>query len=372
MLAAHATSEFGLSDLSLSLRRGGCTESESWPAASTCLIVVDLWDRHWCASATARVERLAPAVGRFVAAARARGVFIVHAPSNAASFYDGTPARDRALRAASFQPPVPLTTQQQFGTTWCFRDPAREPSLPIDDSDGGCDCSTPCENVDSIVWTRQHPAIEVDDDDGLTDDGSQLFNMLAERGIRHALICGVHLNMCVLGRGFGVRQLLAMGMRVALVRDLTDAMYSPAAPPHVTHDEGTRLVVSHTETHLCPTIASTQLTGGEPFSFFSSSQAARRPLDAAAPRSKRAKADAAEVRGGGLCARRVAVKSVTTLKSAATSKAGADTLDAGTDASKPEAEDEDESRMTALGYQKVLLKRGNRRTGGASDWGWVR
>jgi hypothetical protein len=46
------------------------------------------------------------------------------------------------------------------------------------------------------------------------------------------------------------------GKRVALVRDLTDAMYNPARPPYVSHAEGTRLVVEYIEKFWCPTVAS--------------------------------------------------------------------------------------------------------------------
>ena len=70
---------------------------------------------------------------------------------------------------------------------------------------------------------------------------------------------GVHTNMCVLGRSFGIKQMVRWGMSVALVRDLTDAMYNPAMPPYVSHDEGTRLVVEYVEKFWCPTIASADL-----------------------------------------------------------------------------------------------------------------
>jgi hypothetical protein len=38
------------------------------------------------------------------------------------------------------------------------------------------------------------------------------------------------------------------GQKVALVRDLTDAMYNPARPPYVSHADGTRLVIEYIET----------------------------------------------------------------------------------------------------------------------------
>ena len=52
-------------------------------------------------------------------------------------------------------------------------------------------------------------------------------------------------------------------MECALVRDMTDAMYNPARPPHVSHADGTRLVIEYIEEHYCPTLASADLVGDE-------------------------------------------------------------------------------------------------------------
>ena len=93
------------------------------------------------------------------------------------------------------------------------------------------------------------------------------YNVLTQRGISHVLICGVHLNMCVLGRGVGIRQLIKLGFTVRLVRDLTDTMYNPTAAPRVDHFTATELVVRHVERHWCATILSTDVTGEPAFRF---------------------------------------------------------------------------------------------------------
>jgi hypothetical protein len=90
---------------------------------------------------------------------------------------------------------------------------------------------------------------------------------LKTRGIENVILVGVHVNMCVLGRPFGLRQLAKNGVHVVLMRDLTDSMYNPKAWPHVSHGEGTALIISHIERHVCPTISSDQILGGEPFQF---------------------------------------------------------------------------------------------------------
>src|SRR5207253_2329983 len=70
-----------------------------WKAAETAVILCDMWDAHWCRSATRRCGELAPKIDAFVKAARAKGALIVHAPSDVMKFYDGTPQRKRAQEA---------------------------------------------------------------------------------------------------------------------------------------------------------------------------------------------------------------------------------------------------------------------------------
>jgi hypothetical protein len=81
------------------------------------------------------------------------------------------------------------------------------------------------------------------------------------------ILCGVHLNMCVLGRPFGIRQMTKLGKHVALIRDMTDTMYNHKRPPGVNHFRGTDLMIEHVEKHWCPSFASTDLTGRPAFQF---------------------------------------------------------------------------------------------------------
>jgi nicotinamidase-related amidase len=237
----------------------------SWDPKKTALIICDMWDDHWCKSAARRVGEMAGPLNEVVKAARARGVFIIHAPSSVTDFYKDTPQRKLAREAPFAKPPAPLATEQRWGTAWCYPDPKREPALPIDDSDMGCDCAEKCKIRDA--WTRQIPAIEIADGDAITDNGQEAWNLLQARGIDNVILCGVHLNMCVLGRPFAIRQMVRLGKNVALMRDLTDTMYNPEKPPKVSHFAGTDLVVEHVEKYWCPSFTSADLTGRPAFRF---------------------------------------------------------------------------------------------------------
>jgi hypothetical protein len=81
------------------------------------------------------------------------------------------------------------------------------------------------------------------------------------------ILLGVHLNMCVLGRPFGIRQMINVGKNVALMRDMTDTMYDHRMPPKVNHFAGTDLVIEHVEKYWCPSFTSSDLTGRAPFRF---------------------------------------------------------------------------------------------------------
>src|SRR5690242_12623220 len=53
-----------------------------WDAKKTAVIVIDMWNKHWCNSATKRTGELAPRINEFVVEARKRGATIIHAPSD--------------------------------------------------------------------------------------------------------------------------------------------------------------------------------------------------------------------------------------------------------------------------------------------------
>lgn len=216
---------------------------ETLSVSCTALLLCDVWDNHWCRGAAERLDAMVPRMNRVVVAARSRAVQILHAPSDTLEFYGETPALRRVLDSPPVEPPP---------------SPERpNPPLPIDDSDGGSDTG---EKPWSKAWSRQHPGIEIDQDrDGISDDGALIYSFLRTRGIENLLILGVHTNMCVLGRSFGIREMIRRGLRVFLVRDLTDAMYNPAMRPYVSHEEGTRLVVDYIEKFWCPSVLSADL-----------------------------------------------------------------------------------------------------------------
>ncbi|CAD72181.1 MAG TPA: hypothetical protein DDX19_26615 [Rhodopirellula baltica] len=248
--------------------------NESWEPSKTAIIVCDVWDYHHCFNAVERLNEMAPRMNEVISDARRRGVTIIHSPSGCVDFYANSLARKRAIQA-----PVAENLPKEIGA-WCYSIPAEEEAeYPVDQSDGGED-DDPEEHaawaakLESLgrdpkrPWQRQLDTIVIDDSvDFVTDRGDEVWNVLESKNIDNVILLGVHTNMCVLGRPFGLRQMAKNGKNVVLMRDMTDSMYNPKMWPYVSHFEGNRRVISHIERYVCPTITSDQIIGGTPFRF---------------------------------------------------------------------------------------------------------
>ncbi len=228
-----------------------------WDFSRTAVVVCDMWDKHHCPDATERVGELVPHMNEVIKAARKRGALIIHCPSDTMDFYKEHPGRKLAQSAPKVETKVPLEG-------WCSLKGSKEPPLPIDDSDGGCDGCPECPSF--RAWSRQHPGIEIAEGDAITDS-AEAYYLMRQRGLTNVLVMGVHENMCVLGRPFAIRQMVAQGQNVLLMRDMTDTMYNHRRRPFVSHFVGTDLVCEHIEKYWCASITSSDLLGGPAFRF---------------------------------------------------------------------------------------------------------
>jgi len=245
----------------------------AWNPKQTALVICDVWDAHHCLNAVRRLEEMVPRMNEVVAKARSLGVLIIHAPSSCMEAYKEHPGRKLAMSA-----PKAKELPVDIGK-WCYKIPPEERGkYPIDQTDGGED-DDPAEHAEWAAklkakglnprapWKKQHDGITIKDGDAISDSGVEIWNLLSDRGISNVILVGVHTNMCVLGRPFGLRQMAKNGKNVVLMRDMTDTMYNPQKAPYVSHFRGTELIVEHIEKFVCPTITSDQFIGGQPFRF---------------------------------------------------------------------------------------------------------
>ena len=247
---------------------------ESWSPSRTAIIVCDMWDLHTCKNAVTREGEMAPRMNQVLTKARQNGILIIHAPSSCMVAYEGTPARERAKSA-----PTAARLPDKIGE-WCKQIPSEERAIyPLDQSDGGND-DEPEKHAAWVKeleaqnrnpkgpWLKQINVLTIDQtQDAISDSGVEIWNLLESKNIDNVILMGVHTNMCVAGRPFGLRQMAKNGKHVVLMRDMTDTMYNPACWPFVSHTHGTELFIQHVEKHICPTITSDQFISGKPFTF---------------------------------------------------------------------------------------------------------
>ncbi|MDI1311457.1 MAG: isochorismatase family protein, partial [Prosthecobacter sp.] len=206
---------------------------EAWLPSRSAIIVCDMWDLHHCKNAVTREVEMAARMNEVLEKARKDGVLIIHAPSSCMKPYEGTAARGRA-KTASAAARLPDKIAE-----WCKQIPAEEMAVyPLDQTDGGEDDDA-AEHAawakelaakglnPKAPWTKQIDVLRIDQEkDAISDSGVEIWNLLEERNIDNVILMGVHLNMCVSGRPFGLRQMEKNGKHVVLMRDMTDTMYN--------------------------------------------------------------------------------------------------------------------------------------------------
>ncbi len=220
--------------------------------AKTVVVVIDMWDRHWCKTYTERVANLVPRMNETVAAARRLGIQVVWAPSDVANFYADYPQRKKMKALPAHQEPATVALQ---------------PAPPPEGLDC-CECgpSRPCRS--HAAWTRQQAGLTIAEGDLIGDcnEARELYNLCAERGIDTVIYMGVASNMCVCHRAFGMLNARRHGLRVFFVRDLVEAITAngihPAtrqADPNFTPAKGTARTEHYLEQHVAASVASRQL-----------------------------------------------------------------------------------------------------------------
>lgn len=239
------------------------TDFKDWKPEETAIIICDMWNQHWCRGATSRVAEMAPVMNQVITTARAEGYTIIHAPSDCMKFYEGHSARKR-IETGYDDPEVRKTLN---GESWNRGLPSeKDVKWPIDQGDGGCDCDPKCQ--EGNPWTRQIETLVIDEEkDLISDSGVAIASYMKAKGIKNVILMGVHTNMCVIGRPFGLRNQVQLSNNVVLMRDMTDTMYNSLSWPNVSHFKGTDLVIEHIEKYVCPTIVSSDIIGGKPFRF---------------------------------------------------------------------------------------------------------
>lgn len=216
------------------------------------IVVVDMWDRHWCKSSTQESNDMVADMNETLGAARDLGIQIIFAPSNVTSVYDGKKQRQRIE-------PFSNTVLRAVNDT-------QYPELPWGRT-GGCECSPdrPCE--EGQVWTKPHPDLHILESDLISEKAEEIAGYCFANDITTLLYMGVASNMCVTWtRSFSVQPMSRYGFECLVVRDLVKAISGNGYDPDkrrfdsvMSQEYGSRVTIEHIEKYVCPTISADQL-----------------------------------------------------------------------------------------------------------------
>jgi len=200
------------------------------------VVVIDLWNWHWCKTASKRAAAMIPRMNRALECLRPLGVQVLLCPTDVADSYVGTPQRERAVAAPSHPMPKP-----------------RKLDWPAPRG-GDCMCGPGIRCVCEFGWDGMNPDFIIREQDLVSRGTQQLYSLCKERGITDLIYFGLHTNMCVMGKPSGMKPIAETGIGVMLARDVTDACTEYDPKRGYTPDDGTAEVVRHLETHCFPTV----------------------------------------------------------------------------------------------------------------------
>lgn len=200
------------------------------------VIAVDVWNYHWCKTATMRVDAIVPRIDRALEAARGLGMTVMLCPSDVVDNYVGYPQREAVFA-------LPKVAVPNVVTVTC---------PPVPDA-GGCACGRE-RCAGNYGWDGMHPALRIGEKDWMPDSQAEVYALCKEKGLTHLIYVGFHTQVCLLGKPMGLRAMKSAGLHCVLARDMTDAHpgYDPGRG--FTPDLNTEQVVEHFEKHLAPTI----------------------------------------------------------------------------------------------------------------------
>jgi len=217
--------------------------TERIDAARVGVVVIDMWNWHWCMTASQRVGAMVPRMNAALAGARELGMTIFWAPTDVASQYVGTPPRERAAALPIIERP---TDGQPVHCRWTFPRTS-------------CMCGPGFRCGHNYGWDAMHDALRIDmQRDGIVGDGDELYAACQRRGITHLIYAGVHTNVCVVGKTGAMLEMSRAGLTCLLARDLTDAS-GGYRPGEFTPDDSTAHAVADVERGRIATVDMVEL-----------------------------------------------------------------------------------------------------------------
>ncbi len=240
------------------------TRRLSFPADETAVVISDMWAEHWCEGATRRVAELAVQMNELLDYLRNKGVKIIHCPSGTEEVYKDAPQK----RALDNYRTYPSGVPSEIGlfTEGIIPDITSR----IDPRFVQCDCSLEkkCDSSRKPWKSKgQISSLTIAENDLIGMDAETVTSYLKKERYQCVFMMGVHTNMCVIYRKFGLKRLRMLKILPVLVRDMTDCMIPREEPPYQDHFTALDHTVRFIEEYICPSTTKMQLMGGMTPSF---------------------------------------------------------------------------------------------------------
>jgi nicotinamidase-related amidase len=189
----------------------------------TAIVVIDMWNFHWCMTASERVSSMVPRMNCVLDIARELGMQVVWNPSDVVTAYSGYPQYENAVATKHRQvPQVRNPLSANF-------------TAPV----GRCMCGQGIHCGGNYGWDAMNPDLIIGDNDLISSSTNEIYTLLSDRGITDIIYMGVHTNMCVFGKPGAMSSMWSAGFNCLLARDLNDAFTTYEPDKGYTPDTGT-------------------------------------------------------------------------------------------------------------------------------------
>lgn len=192
-----------------------CERTLDLPLHQTALVLVDVWNMHYCASYLQRSHQITcDAIAPALAVARRIGMVVVHAPSPpvARRYPQWTRYADDADlfpvgTATPDWPPADFRARQNNYAAYGRYD---EPHIAA--------WKEPYKHM--LIASEVAPLPE----EYVIATGNQLHRLLHDQGVVHLIYAGFATNFCLPGRDYGMKAFRNRGYNLVLLRDCTTAV----------------------------------------------------------------------------------------------------------------------------------------------------
>ena len=202
------------------------------------ILVIGMWSSHQCLVTDKKLQELSPKVDLFLKKARTNNMKVIFGSSSLTKLPKYKSLRDNMKN-------IPFANLVDKGLNF--------PPIPFNDSDDGINERNPDFKRGDV---DMNPLIEISNTDSMTDNSKELLNYLYHHKIKLCLIVGVHTNMCVLDRPYGMKNIARYGFPMAIVRDLADPMIKPDGIIIKDRDVALEKIIHYVEQYFAPSIDS--------------------------------------------------------------------------------------------------------------------